>query len=61
MLYSKPFAGPVTLIVAVGVAQVVGAVIVIVGATGVVPATRVTPLLASDWQLWSAALLAITV
>ena len=48
MLYSKPFAGPVTLIVAVGVAQVVGAVIVIAGAVGVVPATTVTGLLAID-------------
>ena len=61
ILYSKPAAGPVTLIVAVGAPQVVFVVIEIVGATGVVPATIVTGLLASDTQLLSVVLLAITV
>src|ERR1700733_5175217 len=61
ILYSKPAAGPVTLIVAVGFAQVVAVVIVIVGAVGVVPATRVTPLLTVDTQLLSVVLRAITV
>jgi hypothetical protein len=51
MLYSKPAAGPVTLIVAVATAQVGAVVIVIVGATGVVPAVSVTALLAADTQV----------
>ena len=61
ILYSKPAAGPVTLIVAVGFAQVVFVVIVIVGAVGVVPATSVSGLLATDTQLLSVVLRAITV
>ena len=61
MLYSKPAAGPVTLIVAVGVAQLVAVVIVITGAVGAVPATTVTALLAGDTQVLSVVFRAITV
>src|SRR5579863_2086991 len=61
MLYSKPAAGPVTLIVAVATAQVGAVVIVIVGATGAVPAVNVIELLAGDTQVGLPTILPITV
>ena len=61
MLYSNPAAGPVTLIVAVATAQVGAVVIVIVGATGAVPAVNVIELLAPDTQVGLPTILAITV
>ena len=61
MLYSKPAAGPVTLIVAVGVAQVVAVVIEIVGGVGALAGAIFTALLAVDTQVLFVVLRAMTV